>query len=79
MDRARLALAAMVAGTSVSLTDWLFFGVLFHEKYQVYPKVWRTSQEGINRTVWIILGFVNLCRFHVRLCSVECSRLLRTS
>ena len=47
MPWARLALAAIVAGTSVSLTDWLFFGVLFHEKYQMYPEVWRTSQEGI--------------------------------
>src|ERR1700723_1480222 len=26
------------------LTDWFFFGVLFHNKYSVHPEVWRRAQ-----------------------------------
>lgn len=68
MNWARLAVAAMVAGISVSFTDWFFFGVLFHDKYQVHPEVWRGSQEGINRAVWVILGFVT-CTVFVFACA----------
>jgi intracellular septation protein A len=35
-------LAGAVLG---SLADWLFAGVLFHERYQTYPEVWRTGSE----------------------------------
>ncbi len=39
----RLA-AAIVAGLIVaSLIDWLFAGVLFHDRYQAHPEVWRTN------------------------------------
>ena len=36
------ALAGAVLG---SLADWLFAGVLFHDRYQTYPEVWRTGGE----------------------------------
>lgn len=26
-----------------SIADWVFAGVLFHDRYQRYPEVWRTS------------------------------------
>ena len=36
--------AAVVAGLILaSLTDWLFAGVLFHDRYQTYPEVWRVN------------------------------------
>ena len=37
-------LAAVVAGLVLaSLADWLFAGVLFHDRYQVHPEVWRVN------------------------------------
>ena len=37
---------AILAGALLgSLADWLFAGVIFHERYQVYPEVWRQGNE----------------------------------
>jgi hypothetical protein len=36
--------AILVAGTAATFTDWLFMGVLFHDRYMLHPEVWR---EGI--------------------------------
>ena len=34
--------AAIAAGLIVaSLVDWLFAGILFHDRYQAHPEVWR--------------------------------------
>jgi hypothetical protein len=46
MHWSRFLLALLVAGVGTSLTDWLFFGVLFHDKNNVYPEVWRPLQGG---------------------------------
>src|ERR1035438_124503 len=62
MNWARYTIAVMMAGTAVSLTDWFLFGVLFHDKYQVYPEVWRASQGG-NRAIWIALGYFTCAVF----------------
>jgi len=35
-------LAGAVLG---SLADWLFAGVLFHDRYHTYPEVWRSGGE----------------------------------
>jgi hypothetical protein len=35
-----LIAAILVAGTLGTMTDWLFFGVLFHDRYLKYPEVW---------------------------------------
>ena len=32
--------AILVAGFLGTFTDWLFFGVLFHDRYHRYPEVW---------------------------------------
>jgi hypothetical protein len=34
-------LAIVVAGFVATFTDWLFMGVLFHDRYMRYPEVWR--------------------------------------
>lgn len=48
-----LLFAAIIgAGTLATLTDWLFMGVLFHERYQRYPEVWWpdiTAKKGGDR------------------------------
>jgi hypothetical protein len=39
----RLAAAVVVGLALASLADWLFAGVLFHDRYQAYPEVWRVN------------------------------------
>src|SRR5689334_24656981 len=63
----RFALAIIASGIFVSLTDWFFFGVLFHAEYNTYPEVWRASQAG-NRPIWIVLGFFT-CAIFIYACA----------
>ena len=37
--------AILAAGFVGSLADWLFGGVLWHEKYMAYPEIWRNTQD----------------------------------
>jgi hypothetical protein len=46
-------LAIVVAGLAATFTDWLFMGVLFHDRYMRYPEVWRDSIRGNDRTAVI--------------------------
>jgi len=39
-----LIAAILAAGFAATLTDWLFMGVLFHDRYMKHPEIWR---EGI--------------------------------
>ncbi|HEY2444932.1 MAG TPA: DUF1761 domain-containing protein [Rhizomicrobium sp.] len=36
----RILVAILAAGTINMFSDWLFMGVLFHERYNRYPEVW---------------------------------------
>lgn len=37
---------AIVSGAILaSFADWLFMGVLFHDRYTIYPEVWRKGSE----------------------------------
>lgn len=56
--------AVVVAVIVASLTDWLFGGILFHEKYRAYPEIWRNPGKGTgeNRAVtWSVLLSVVTC------------------
>jgi hypothetical protein len=57
-----LLVAWVLAGTLGAFTDWLFMGVLFHERYDRYPEVWRPSvREGRDKgaiIASIALGYV---------------------
>jgi hypothetical protein len=63
--------AAVVAGLIVaSLMDWLFAGVLFHERYQAHPEVWRINGANPRAliaaqalTIPTVIGLVALMRF----------------
>jgi len=72
MSPAHLALAILLSGLSVSMTDWFFFGVLFHGKYLAYPEIWRGSVPGGaegKAVLWsILLGFIT-CGAFVVACS----------
>lgn len=41
MNWTRFALAVIFSGVAASFTDWLFMGVLFHDKYLLTPEMWR--------------------------------------
>jgi hypothetical protein len=68
-----LIAAILVAGTLSTFTDWLFMGVLFHDRYQKYPETWwPRSGPGAERgaIIWSsALGYVTaaaivlLCAF----------------
>jgi hypothetical protein len=42
----RFAIALVGATVAISFSDWLFFGVLFHDRYMLTPAVWRESPES---------------------------------
>ena len=67
MNWVRFALAVVVSGVAITFTDWFFFGVLFHEKYNAYPEVWRVSQAG-NKAIWIGIGFFT-CAIFIYACT----------
>ncbi len=56
MNWTRFGLTVLVAGIGTSLTDWLFMGVLFHEKYRAHPEVWRRPEGGAGETRAIVLA-----------------------
>ncbi|MBI3677958.1 MAG: hypothetical protein HY243_15220 [Proteobacteria bacterium] len=70
-----LIAATLAAGTLMTFTDWLFFGVLFHKRYFIYPEVWRDRSGGKERSaiLWssvmdyfVAAAFIALCDlFHV--------------
>ena len=41
-----IILAILAAGIASTFTDWLFMGVLFHDRYNRYPEVWREGIAG---------------------------------
>jgi hypothetical protein len=45
MDFATI-LAIIVSAVLVGLADWFFGGILFHDKYQAYPEVWRPRETN---------------------------------
>ena len=67
MTPGHIALAIFLSGLAVSMTDWFFFGVLFHDKYLAYPEIWRGSvaggAEGKAVALSILLGFVTCGTF----------------
>jgi Protein of unknown function (DUF1761) len=42
----RLFLALIAASVGISLSDWLFFGVIFHDEYMKTPEMWRAVPES---------------------------------
>lgn len=58
-----LVWATLLGGVLGSLADWLFAGVLFHNRYQVYPEVWRAGNERMRIVGAQILAFVTAAAF----------------
>lgn len=56
--------AVALGGVLVGLADWLFGGILFHDKYMAYPEVWRprdTNRYAI--AIAQVLAFVTALAF----------------
>jgi hypothetical protein len=46
----KFILVVVIASVVSSFTDWLFMGVLFHDKYTATPEIWRASASGNERS-----------------------------
>src|SRR5206468_11172183 len=55
--------ATLAVGVLGSLADWLFAGVLFHHRYQVYPEVWRSGSGRPRIIAAQALAFVTAAAF----------------
>ena len=55
--------ATLLGGVLGSLADWLFAGVLFHNRYLVYPEVWRAGNQRMRIIGAQILAFVTAAAF----------------
>jgi len=64
MNWTHFLLATLAAGIASSFTDWFFTGVLFHDKYFVYPEVWRKTASETQKIAWCTaLGFMAAAAF----------------
>jgi len=52
--------AVFVAGTIATFTDWYFMGVLFHDRYRIYPETWWPRQQSDTKPILYssALGYV---------------------
>jgi len=51
MNWGKWALAVLIASVLASFSDWLFMGVLFHDKYLDSPEIWRSRGRTEPRTI----------------------------
>jgi hypothetical protein len=49
MDWMKYLLVVVLSGIAGSFTDWLFMGVLFHDKYNAHPEVWRPGRTDARK------------------------------
>jgi hypothetical protein len=64
-------LAILAAGIASSLTDWFFFGVLFHDKYLQTPELWRSGASGTEtrQILWSTVIATFSCALFIVLCA----------
>lgn len=80
MDPLRIIATVVASCVLASITDWLFMGVLFHDRYAVHPEVWRDGRGDARKIlisqligviaccafVWLCLLFPHLLRFYLK-------------
>lgn len=62
----RILLAMFVSGCVFSLTDWIFYGILFHDKYSAHPEIWRLApgKNEASSVAWsVAVGFLTSAAF----------------
>jgi intracellular septation protein A len=57
--------AALIGAVLGSLADWLFAGVLFHERYNLHPEVWRPGAGAVRSRIVLaqLLALVTAAAF----------------
>jgi hypothetical protein len=64
MSIARLATIVVLASLIASVTDWLFMGAMFHDRYLLYPEVWRGGlSEGTKIMQSELIGILSSVGF----------------
>lgn len=61
----RFFLALMAATVGISLSDWLFFGVIFHGDYMKTPEMWRAVPENRKIAFSMLISVVGTAAFLV--------------
>ena len=61
----RFAIALIVATIAISFSDWLFFGLIFHDRYMTTPDVWRPTPEGRKIAGSMVMAFLGTAAFLV--------------
>lgn len=49
-------LSIVLAFLAASLSDWLFMGVLFHDRYGTFPEIWRSPENERTKILIAQLG-----------------------
>ena len=49
MNIVNYLIVVVLAGIAGSFTDWLFMGVLFHDRYNAHPEVWRDGRSEVGK------------------------------
>lgn len=67
MNWGKLCMAAVAAAIAGSISDWIFFGMIFHDKYMVHPEVWkkRGNGEGGQIAMSSVVGLISSAAFVV--------------
>jgi hypothetical protein len=66
MNWGRYVLVVVSASVVASFSDWLFMGVLFHEKYMAAPEIWRYRAGNHERRLIIysqLIGVLSCAAF----------------
>jgi hypothetical protein len=71
MSASHIAYAIVLYIIASGLTDWFFFGILFHKNYSAYPEVWWRTQGSPGEgkaigwssffSLFTIAGFIAAC------------------
>jgi heme exporter protein D len=72
MNWGNWALAVLIASVLASFSDWLFMGVLFHDRYFDSPEIWRSPGRTEPRTIVYsqLLGVLS-CAAFATLCQAD--------
>jgi hypothetical protein len=60
MNWLRIVVAFVASAVVTSLSDWYFFGVLFHDRYQRTPGIWRRYRDKADERLSIGAGQATL-------------------
>jgi len=59
----RSVIAVIVATIAISFSDWLFFGVIFHDRYMRTPDVWRPMPESRKIAGSMVMALIGTAAF----------------